>query len=294
MTLQDYINQVRSLVHDLASVDYTDAELTSYINNARTAVALDFQCVRRFVQGATIIAQKEQYDLASGAICGATIGSGGSGYTSAPTVTFSGGTPIEAAQGVAVVTNGVVTQINMTQWGRGYSALPSVGFSGGGGTGATAVALGMLNVLNVVSISNIWGNQRYMLKYAGFTRFQAYFRPQMQYFMRPGIFTIYQQTMLVFLQPVPDQTYVTEWDIITLPNPLVLVADVDTQVTMPWADAVQYWAAFLALNKMQNFDQANNYLKLYERRIPRVVIGAGGIRVPNPYSKAWQRKSVRN
>ncbi len=65
---------------------------------------------------------------------------GGSGYTSVPTVTFSGGSPTTAATATAVVTQGVVTAINLNSPGAGYTSLPAVTLSGGGGTGATAVA----------------------------------------------------------------------------------------------------------------------------------------------------------
>ncbi|MCA1558219.1 MAG: hypothetical protein LC731_06740, partial [Acidobacteria bacterium] len=64
---------------------------------------------------------------------------GGTGYTSAPAVSFSdgGGT---GATAVAVVEKGAVTNVLMTSGGTGYTKPPTVSFSGGGGTGATAVA----------------------------------------------------------------------------------------------------------------------------------------------------------
>ena len=46
MLLSDYTTQVQFLVHDQTNADFTQAELTNAINNARTAVALDFHCVR--------------------------------------------------------------------------------------------------------------------------------------------------------------------------------------------------------------------------------------------------------
>lgn len=63
----------------------------------------------------------------------------GSGYTSAPTVTFTGGGGAGAA-GTAVVYNGTILGVRMTAYGSGYTSAPTVGFSGGGGAGATATA----------------------------------------------------------------------------------------------------------------------------------------------------------
>lgn len=65
---------------------------------------------------------------------------GGSGYTSAPTVTFSGGSG-SGAQATATISGGAVTRINVTNAGSGYSSLPAVSLTGGGGSGATASAV---------------------------------------------------------------------------------------------------------------------------------------------------------
>ena len=64
---------------------------------------------------------------------------GGSGYTSAPTVTFSGGGGSGAATS-AFITNGAVIGFRMSGLGSGYTSAPTVTISGGGGTGATATA----------------------------------------------------------------------------------------------------------------------------------------------------------
>jgi hypothetical protein len=69
-----------------------------------------------------------------------TISAGGSGYTSAPTVVFTGGGGSGAAA-TAVLTNDTVTSVIMTSGGSGYTSAPDVSFTGGGGTGATAAAI---------------------------------------------------------------------------------------------------------------------------------------------------------
>lgn len=65
--------------------------------------------------------------------------SGGSGYTSAPTVSFSGGGGSGAAA-TAFVMNGSVIGFRMTSLGSGYMSAPAVSLTGGGGTGAAAIA----------------------------------------------------------------------------------------------------------------------------------------------------------
>ncbi len=67
-----------------------------------------------------------------------TIGSGGSGYTSAPPVTISSGGG-SGATATATVSGGAVTAITITNPGSGYTSAPTVSF-GGPGSGATAAA----------------------------------------------------------------------------------------------------------------------------------------------------------
>ena len=71
-----------------------------------------------------------------------TISAGGSGYTTAPTVTFSGGTATRQAKGFAVLNSGAVASIVITDPGRYAtgSANPTITITGGGGSSATATA----------------------------------------------------------------------------------------------------------------------------------------------------------
>lgn len=66
--------------------------------------------------------------------------SGGTGYTSAPTVAISGGGGT-GATATAVIANGAVTGFNITDPGSGYTSTPTVALTGGSGTGAAAAAI---------------------------------------------------------------------------------------------------------------------------------------------------------
>lgn len=68
--------------------------------------------------------------LTSGAVTSATITEGGTGYASAPTITFSGGGGT-GATATATVTAGVVTAIAISAGGSGYASAPTMSFSGG-------------------------------------------------------------------------------------------------------------------------------------------------------------------
>ena len=61
----------------------------------------------------------------------------GSGYTSAPTISFSGGGGSGAAA-TAVVRGGQISEINITNAGSGYTSAPTISLSGGGGSNGAA------------------------------------------------------------------------------------------------------------------------------------------------------------
>lgn len=67
--------------------------------------------------------------------------SGGTGYTTAPTVTVGAPDSGTTATATAIILNGRVTDIIVTNGGTGYQSNPSVILTGGGGTGATVMAI---------------------------------------------------------------------------------------------------------------------------------------------------------
>jgi hypothetical protein len=85
------------------------------------------------------------------------ITSGGSGYSSQPTVLISPPPDVEnaiqATAGVVTIVGGVITNISLLNPGRGYLTPPVITIVGGGGTGATATAtMRISTIANAVSI----------------------------------------------------------------------------------------------------------------------------------------------
>lgn len=73
--------------------------------------------------------------------------SGGTGYTVAPTISFSGGGGSGAAA-TATVSGGQVTAITLTSAGTGYTSTPTVVITRVSGTGTDAVAIASLTAFN--------------------------------------------------------------------------------------------------------------------------------------------------
>ncbi|AGZ34630.1 hypothetical protein PVLB_09160 [Pseudomonas sp. VLB120] len=92
---------------------------------------------------------------AAGSLDAITVTSGGSGYTSAPTVTLTGGGG-SGATAVAVLEDDEVVAINITNPGTGYTSAPTVGFTGGAGSGAAATAAVNLEEDFVLPPSRTW------------------------------------------------------------------------------------------------------------------------------------------
>lgn len=72
--------------------------------------------------------------LTSGAVSAITVGSGGTGYTTAPAITFTGGGGT-GATATATVVNGVITAIAVGAGGTGYTSAPTVVITASATTG---------------------------------------------------------------------------------------------------------------------------------------------------------------
>lgn len=77
---------------------------------------------------------------ASGTLAAISLGAGGSGYTTAPTVAITGGGGT-GATATATISGGAVTGFTITNPGSGYTSTPTIALSGGGGAGASATAV---------------------------------------------------------------------------------------------------------------------------------------------------------
>ena len=73
-----------------------------------------------------------------------TIDEGGAGYSSAPTVVFTGGGG-SGATATATLTSGAVTAITLTNPGTGYTSAPTISFTGGGSPTTDAEVTARLN-----------------------------------------------------------------------------------------------------------------------------------------------------
>lgn len=129
----------------------TDAETLANILGGVNATNGQYEGVHAFKAAESIlgfaprilIAPGFTHTRVQGGVTVVSVSAGGSGYTSAPSVAFTGGSGT-GAEGVAVLGTGAdagkVVGVTVTKNGSGYTTAPTVAFSGGGGTGAAATA----------------------------------------------------------------------------------------------------------------------------------------------------------
>lgn len=91
------------------------------------------------------------WDYSKDEVGSATIDLGGSGYTTAPVVTFSAPTTGTTATGTATIQNGSVVAITITSPGNGYTSAPTITIAAPtSGVTATAIA-NLASALNVLA-----------------------------------------------------------------------------------------------------------------------------------------------
>lgn len=89
----------------------------------------------------------------SGYVDSVTVVNAGNGYSSAPTVTFTGGTPTTTAVARATVSGGRVVGVTVSDAGTGYQSAPQVTLSASNASGAS-FSVGVLGAVQAVTITN--------------------------------------------------------------------------------------------------------------------------------------------
>ena len=120
------------LKYGAAYYPFLKTTMNFYVNEGETNMSVTPPAA----SGATATAT-----ISAGVVTSIAVTSGGTGYTSAPTISFTGGGGTGATATATVSVAGVVNSIAVTSGGIGYTSAPTVSFTGGGGgTGATATA----------------------------------------------------------------------------------------------------------------------------------------------------------
>jgi hypothetical protein len=261
--LTSYQQQTQNLLHDVTGTLYSLTSLTGYINTARSQAALEGECVR-FLAGWDGLQLTGTFSAGLPSVTGITYPAGFAdtinNWVMVAPVTVTPGTTVSTFnQGAGTITMAAnantsgtfaftVGPPNITAVLQEMYPIP-LGVVGGVGT-ALCASTGINGIIGVKSISLNWGgsggSNAYMLDYWDWSSFQAYLRFYGQVGLQgnPAVWTRYQNN--IYIRPVPTTGYPMQWDAIC--NVIPLTTDSTPEaIPYPFTDAVQYYAAYLAL-----------------------------------------------
>ena len=265
MALNAYIGATQRLLHDTAGQRYSTTDLTTYINTARSQLAVEAECVRflygldgmytltgTFTSGSpTITSIADTTGLQAG---WGLYGNYVANY--ATIVSFTANTVTMSANATGTGSASFGTQIQTVTNQEIYSMPTSV-----------AVSQGIQDVIGVRSIAvNFGGTQgsnQYMLETCDFSELQAYYRfygPNLV--GNPAKWARYNSN--IYMRPIPSQAYPMQWD--TVCTVIDLVNDTTVEaIPQLFTYCVPYYAAYLALMNSQRPQDADAMYKLYDQ-----------------------------
>lgn len=143
---------------------------------------------------------------------------------------------------------------------------------------------------DLLQVIVVWGNQRVPLLWMAFTEFQANMRVWVNFTNMPAVWSNFGMPLgSVYIGPVPNQAYVSYWDILYIPTALVDDTTVD-ELAYPYDDPVPYYAAYTAKYKQQAYGEAAAFEQQYRQKAAWAINSTFTRRMPNPYaypSRSW-------
>jgi hypothetical protein len=137
-------------------------------------------------------------------------------------------------------------------------------------------------VVQVMGITVYWNTLRVKLYDWSFTKLDAFLRSLQNYQQTPFAFARIG-VLNVFIAPIPQQAYNSDWECAITPLPLTSDATVD-QLVQPYTEAVPYYAAYKAKIYQQSLGEAEYFMRLYKREV--LVANRTWLTraIPNPYA----------
>ena len=273
--LSQYISSCRRALHDASGKFWTTADLTEYVNEGRSQTAAMTGCVRSLVT-AYISSGVEMFTI--GGVVGGFVTNSGSGYTTINVAVSGDGT---GATATGTLVAGKLTAIVMTDLGSGYTNASFTITGDGASAAATAYVL-TDDAIDIMNITVWWGNQRVPLRYMPFTEFNAKMRGWPTNTQQPLVWSRYGTVGgVAFMQPVPDQTYRTEFDLAVTTADLVSDSSVD-ELKYPYTIPVIDYACYKAKEQQQSFGEAERFEAKFKQKILMAQAAVQMRRIPNP------------
>lgn len=138
-------------------------------------------------------------------------------------------------------------------------------------------------LVDVMGISIYINNTRVKLQYYAYTQFDALMRYWVNFQQWPVAFSRVGAN-IIYVGPVPNQNYSSDWDVAVNPNALVSDATVE-QIPVPFTDPVKFWACYLAKFKEQSLGECQIYKNEYFANLKMASRSFQTRVIPNPYAR---------
>ena len=116
-------------------------------------------------------------------------------------------------------------------------------------------------VVEVIGITIYWGNMRVKCINRPFTEQDAKLRIFQTFQTRPGSLAMMGLNSC-YINPVPDQDYQSDWDVVLVPAPINTSSDLEPLPTVV-QDLVPFYAAHLAKYGEQSLSESNVFYQKY-------------------------------
>lgn len=134
-------------------------------------------------------------------------------------------------------------------------------------------------VIDVQGISVLFGNRRFPLRWYPFSFFNYAFRPYQTFTRLPASFSTYAEN--VYIAPVPDQNYSTEWDVAVTPSALV-DDTVSDPIPLMYQPPIPFYAGYLAKYEQQAFEESSRFLNDYMLHLKMAIGQKFSARISHP------------
>lgn len=136
-------------------------------------------------------------------------------------------------------------------------------------------------LIDLMSISITVNNERLVLVYKPFSWINAMLRSWVNYQQWPQFWTRLSPIQIC-IAPVPNQSYITDWDIAINPTPLVDDTTTD-DLPVPFQECVQYYAAKKAKINQQSQGEALFFQGEYDKNLRMCARGYMQRIIQDPY-----------
>lgn len=116
-------------------------------------------------------------------------------------------------------------------------------------------------VVRVIGMTYLWGNWNEPMIEKSFSFIERTYRTTGTFTGLPVVYA--RQGQLIYIEPIPNQAFVSTWDCIVAPATMVNLTDAET-IPYPYFDAVKFYAAYLAALKQAEQGSADYFLQKYQ------------------------------